>query len=151
MLDGSLFDLPTPNHQVVLVVNTASQCGFAKQFQALQKLYDQYHHQGFTVLGVSSQSFGKQEFDLDCQVEVFVKQQTPSMTFPITQLTAVRGENSHPFYAWIASQVPWLGRPRWNFYKYLIGRNFQLLNWFWPITDPLSKKVIHAIQRALQE
>ena len=69
LLDGSLFDLSVDDAQVILVVNTASQCGFAKQFSALQNLHDRYHARGFTVLAVSSQSFGKQELEDVCEIE----------------------------------------------------------------------------------
>jgi glutathione peroxidase len=150
-LDGSTFNLCGTQSQVVLVVNTASQCGFAKQFNALQTLHDRYHAKGFTVLGVSSQSFGKQEFESSCDIETAIKNKCAAITFPITQLTAVRGKNAHPFYVWAATQVSMLGRPKWNFHKYLIGKNNRLITWFASITDPLSTTVVEAIETALNE
>jgi len=149
LLDGAIVDLSHLASKVILVVNTASQCGFAKQFGKLQALHDRYHVDGFTVLGVSSQSFGKQEFQDGCDIVAAIKNYG-IITFPITQLTAVRGKNIHPFYAWAASHVSILGRPKWNFHKYLIGRQNQFLTWFSSVTDPLSSKVIEAVESALK-
>ncbi|TSJ80628.1 MAG: glutathione peroxidase [Candidatus Cardinium sp.] len=147
LLDGTPFHIC--NGQVVLVVNTASRCGFARQFDALQKLHDRYHADGFTVLGVSSQSFGKQEFDKAYDIAAAIKNKCSTVTFPITELTAVRGKAIHPFYAWAAAQVSLLGRPKWNFHKYLIGKNGACITWFSSATDPLAPKVIEAVEAAL--
>lgn len=149
LLDGTTFHLCSDVPQVVLVVNTASRCGFARQFEALQKLHDRYHDHGFTVLGVSSQSFGKQEFDNACDIVDAIKNKCSAVTFPITQLTAVRGKAIHPFYAWAATQVSLLGRPKWNFHKYLIGKDGECITWFSSATDPLAPKVIEAVEAAL--
>ncbi|WP_419241085.1 glutathione peroxidase [Cardinium endosymbiont of Nabis limbatus] len=149
LLDGTTFHLCNGVPQVVLVVNTASRCGFARQFEALQKLHDRYHAKGFTVLGVSSQSFGKQESDLPADIAAAVQNKCSVVSFPITQLTAVRGKAIHPFYAWAATQVSLLGRPKWNFHKYLIGKDGQLITWFSSTTDPLAPKVIEAVEAAL--
>ena len=149
LLDGTTFHLCNGVPQVVLVVNTASRCGFARQFDALQKLHDRYHARGFTVLGVSSQSFGKQEFEKACDIEAAIKNKCGGVTFPITQLTAVRGKAIHPFYAWAATQVSLLGRPKWNFHKYLIGKDGVCITWFSSATDPLASKVIEAVEAAL--
>ncbi|CCM10508.1 Glutathione peroxidase [Cardinium endosymbiont cEper1 of Encarsia pergandiella] len=147
LLDGTTFHLCSG--QVVLVVNTASRCGFARQFDALQRLHDRYHMHGFTVLGVSSQSFGKQEFEKPCDIATAIQNKSSGLTFPITQLTAVRGKSIHPFYAWAATQVSWCGRPKWNFHKYLIGKEGQCITWFASATDPLAPKVIETVEAAL--
>ncbi|TDG95113.1 glutathione peroxidase [Cardinium endosymbiont of Culicoides punctatus] len=149
LLDNTIFRLPSADPQVILVVNTASQCGFAKQFSSLQQLYDRYHARGFTVLGVSSQSFRKQEFEEACDIRNGIQRKGGEINFPITQLTAVRGATIHPFYAWAATQVSTLGRPKWNFHKYLLGKTGKLVTWFSSITDPLSPKVIEAIEAEL--
>lgn len=149
LLDGTTFHLGSGVSPVVLVVNTASRCGFARQFDALQTLHDRYHANGFTVLGVSSQSFGKQEFDQACDIVAAIKNKCSAVTFPITQLTAVRGKSMHPFYAWAATQVSLCGRPKWNFHKYLIGKDGQCVTWFASATDPLAPKVIEAVEAAL--
>lgn len=147
LLDGTTFHFYSG--QVVFVVNTASRCGFARQFDALQKLHDRYHSSGFTVLGVSSQSFRKQEFDQPCDIAAAIKNKCSTVTFPITQLTAVRGKSIHPFYEWAANQVSWCGRPKWNFHKYLIGKDSQFITWFSSATDPLAPKVVEAVEAAL--
>lgn len=149
LLDGSIFHLCSGIQQVVLVVNTASRCGFARQFDALQRLHDRYHVDGFTVLGVSSQSFGKQEFEKPCDIASAIQNKWSTLTFPITQLTAVCGKSIHPFYAWAATQVSWYGRPKWNFHKYLIGKQGQCIAWFAFATDPLAPKIIEAVEAAL--
>ncbi|MBX9890286.1 MAG: hypothetical protein K2X94_03385 [Amoebophilaceae bacterium] len=147
LLDGTTFYLA--DFQLVLVVNTASQCGFAKQLSRLQALHERYQGRGFTVLGVASQSFGKQEFQAACDIESAIKKRA-AITFPMTQLTAVIGEAIHPFYAWAAGQVSLLGRPKWNFHKYLVSNNpMTLIDWFSSVTDPLGGKVIGAIEAAL--
>ncbi|HLP34569.1 MAG TPA: hypothetical protein VK133_01075 [Amoebophilaceae bacterium] len=146
-LNGSTFELD--GSQVVLVVNTASQCGLAKQLPALQTLHERYHSQGFTVLGVSSQSFRKQEFEEICAIEAALQKKGGNITFPVTQLEAVRGRDIHPFYAWAAAQVSFLGRPKWNFHKYLVGRGNNLINWFASTTDPLHPNILEAIENAL--
>ncbi|WP_243018759.1 MULTISPECIES: glutathione peroxidase [Candidatus Cardinium] len=149
LLDGTTFFLGSAFAKVVLVVNTASRCGFARQFDALQRLHDRYQASGFTVLGVSSQSFGKQESDEPCDIAAAIKAKCSNITFPITQLTSVRGKAIHPFYAWAATQVSLLGRPKWNFHKYLIGKDSELITWFASSTDPLAPKVIEAVEAAL--
>ncbi|CAH2559887.1 glutathione peroxidase [Cardinium endosymbiont of Oedothorax gibbosus] len=149
LLDGTTFHLCSGVPQVVLVVNTASRCGFSRQFDTLQKLHDRYYVHGFTVLGVSSQSFRKQEFDRPCDIAAAIKKKCSAVTFPITQLTAVRGKAIHPFYAWAATQVLLWGRPKWNFHKYLIGKDGGCITWFSSATDPLAPKVIAAIEAAL--
>ena len=146
LLDGTTFHLA--DFPLVLVVNTASQCGFANQLSGLQVLHERYQARGFTVLGVASQSFGKQEFQAACDIESAIRKEA-AITFPMTQLTAVRGKEIHPFYAWAAGQVSLLGRPKWNFHKYLVGNPMTLINWFSSVTDPLSGKVIDDIEAAL--
>ncbi|WP_339044670.1 glutathione peroxidase [Cardinium endosymbiont of Tipula unca] len=150
LLDNSTFHLPSTENQVILVVNTASKCGFAKQFSSLQKLYDRYHASGFTVLGVSSQSFGKQEFETACDIKTGINNKVGEINFPITELVAVRGTNIHPFYAWAATQVSLLGRPKWNFHKYLLDKTGRFVTWFASVTDPLSPKVIEAVEAELR-
>lgn len=147
-LDGSTFVLD--GSQVVLVVNTASQCGFAKQLPALEELHTRYRGQGFSVLGASSQSFRKQEFEAPCAIEAALREKGGPLTFPVTQLVAVRGKDIDPFYAWAAARVPWLGRPKWNFHKYLVGKGNAWVNWFSSATDPWSPKVVEAIEAALR-
>lgn len=149
LLDGTTFHLGGDCGQVVLVVNTASRCGFAGQFDALQELHERYCANGFSVLGVSSQSFRKQEFDTPCQIATAIRNKWNRVNFPITELTEVRGKAIHPFYAWAAKEVSLLGRPKWNFHKYLIGKEGKLITWFSSATNPLSKKVIEAVEAAL--
>lgn len=150
LLDGSIFHLPSTEPQAILVVNTASKCGFSKQFSSLQKLHDCYHASGFTVLGVSSQSFQKQEFDAACDIKTGIQSKFDEINFPITTLTEVRGANIHPFYAWAATQVSILGRPKWNFHKYLLNKKGQFVTWFSSVTDPLSQKIIEAVETELK-
>ena len=130
-------------------MNTASQCGFTKQYGPLQALYDQYKDDGFVVIAVPSNDFGGQEPNTDQEISKFVKDKF-SVGFPITSKTKVRGANAAAFYKWAARQTGMIGRPRWNFHKYLIGPDGNLVDWFTPMTSPGSKKLSSAIEKSLR-
>lgn len=137
--------------QPVLIVNTASECGFTKQYEGLQELYDQFKDQGLVVLGVPSNNFGAQEPGSNEDIKEFCKKRF-KVTFPLTQKTDVKGENAHPFYQWAGTQGKGgllFTKPRWNFHKYIIGKNGQLLESFGSMTDPLSDKMIRAVEQSL--
>ena len=132
----------------VLVVNTASQCGFTPQYAGLESLYRKYAAQGFTVLGFPCNQFGRQEpgdaasIREGCLVNYGV-------TFPMFEKVDVNGPRAHPLFAWLTSQRPgvWGGRVKWNFTKFLIGRDGTALRRFAPITRP--EKLERAIESAL--
>lgn len=147
-IDEHLLPLSRFAGMVVLVVNTASQCGFTAQYADLQKLYETYRERGLVVLGVPSDDFGGQEPGDDAAIRRFCADQF-GVTFPMAGKTSVRGEQAHPFYLWADSQVTALGRPRWNFHKFLIGPDGRLVDWFASMTNPLDPKVIAGIEAIL--
>ena len=136
--------------RVLLIVNTASHCGFTKQYTALEALYQTYKDAGLTVIGVPSRDFGAQEFESACDIQAFLRDKYP-VTFPMTALTTVKGDTAHPFYHWASEHAGVLGTPKWNFHKYLISRSGQFVDWFSSLTAPDADKLVHAIQQQLND
>ena len=135
--DGTDVDLASYDGQVVLVVNTASQCGYAGQMSGLQELHDDYADRGFAVLGFPSNQF-KQEPLSDEEMPTVCER--TGVSFPVFAKVAVNGKEAHPLYAWLRSQKKGLlgGRVNWNFTKFLIGRDGQVISRFAPTTDPTA-------------
>ena len=136
--------------KVVLVVNTASHCGFTKQYDGLQKLYDTYKDQGFVILGVPSNDFGEQEPGNSEEIATFCKKNF-GVTFPMASKQVVSGDEAHPFYKWATKTFGFGTSPKWNFHKYLIGRDGQLVDYFNSTTSPDASRVTEAIEKALKE
>lgn len=134
--------------QVVLVVNVASGCGFTPQVPQLEALYQRYQAEGFTVLGVPSADFGKQEMACDLERQKFYRE-TQSVSYPLLPLSTVKGKDAIPLFQWLREQGSFLSKPRWNFYKYLIDRDGELVAWFTSKTTPESPKLITAIEKCL--
>ncbi len=134
--------------KVVLVVNTASFCGFTKQYQGLQDLWTRYRDRGLVVLGVPSNDFGAQEPGSEAEIKTFCEASF-GVDFPMLSKQTVSGRNAHPFYRWAADQTGSVGTPKWNFHKLLVGRDGRLVDWFSTITDPGSEKLVRAIEGAL--
>ena len=147
-MNGDILDMADFAGKTVLVVNTASRCGFTKQYAGLQKLYEDYQSRGLVILGVPSNDFGKQEPGTDSEIGQFCESSF-GVTFPLTIKTKVTGEAAHPFYAWAARQVSALGRPRWNFNKYLISPQGELADWVSSMTGPEDTKLRAAVERWL--
>jgi glutathione peroxidase len=133
---------------VVLVVNTASRCGFTPQYQGLQQIYNDYHARGFEVLGVPSANFRNQELASAQEIQQFCTLNYGA-TFPMTGRTDVIGEQRHPFYRWAEAQIGESAVPRWNFHKILIGRDGRVIAAFATNVDPASPEVRNAITAAL--
>jgi glutathione peroxidase len=136
--------------KVVLVVNTASECSFAPQFEGLQILWERYRERGLVVLGVPSNDFGGQEPGSASEIKTYCRV-SYGVDFPLTSKTRVKGADAHPFYVWARDQLGFLAKPRWNFHKYLLARDGRLDDWFSTMTEPTSARVIRAIKRLLDE
>jgi len=147
-IDGGDLPLGDFEGQVLLVVNTASRCGFTSQYDGLQDLYETYKDKGLVVLGVPSNDFGGQEPGEAEEIKEFCEVNF-NITFPMADKTKVKGEMAHPFYRWAADQVGVIAKPRWNFHKYLIGRDGRLIDWFSSPTHPSSGKMRRAVEAAL--
>ncbi len=142
--------LPTAEYRgkVVLVVNTASLCGFTDQYTGLEALWGRYKDKGFVLLGVPSNDFGGQEPGTKAEIKSFCES-TFDVTFPLADKQVVTGERAHPLYKWIAAQAGPLGAPKWNFHKYLVGRDGNLIDWYSAMTGPGATAIDDAIRKAL--
>lgn len=134
--------------KVVLVVNTASKCGLTYQYEGLEKLHQEYHDQNFVVLGFPSNDFFGQEPGTEEQVQDFCKL-TYGVEFPMFEKTIVKGDEAHAFYQGLKEVSGTY--PRWNFHKFLIGRDGKLIDDFGPRTKPYSTKLITRLSEALEE
>lgn len=134
--------------KVLLVVNTASKCGFTPQYNDLQKLYDMYKDRGLVVLGVPANNFGQQEPGSNADITEFCETNF-NITFPMTAKESVTGADAHPFYKWAEQYAGKLGKPRWNFHKYLIAPDGRFVDWFSSPTSPVSDKVKNKIEALL--
>ncbi len=134
--------------KAILLVNTASQCGFTSQYEGLQTLYNAYKDRGLMVIAVPSNDFGGQE-PLDNEEIKHFCETNYHVTFPIMQKVSVTGENAHPFYAKLNETLPFSSTPKWNFHKYLIDTDGQLVDWFSSVTSPTSERVIKAVEKVL--
>jgi glutathione peroxidase len=132
--------------KVVLVVNTASKCGNTPQYDGLEKLYSEYGEEGLVVLGFPSNDFMGQEPGTEEQIEEFCRL-TYGVQFPMFEKTTVRKDDAHPFFAALAAESGTY--PTWNFHKFLIGRDGQLIGEFSPRTQPDDSKLVAAIETAL--
>ena len=136
--------------KTLVVVNTASLCGFTYQYDGLQKLYDDYKDQGLVVLGVPSNDFGNQESGTNSEVKEFCES-TFRITFPLTEKNIVKGKDAHPFFKWSKKELGFIGGvPRWNFHKIIIGKDGNAIAGYTALTRPSSKKFISEIEKALQ-
>lgn len=140
-LDGKPFNLCDYQDKPILVVNTASKCGFTPQFEALENLYQQYQSQGLLVLGFPSNDF-KQELGEDKKIGDFCKM-TYGVQFPMMSKSSVRGSKANPFYKQLIDKTG--TSPKWNFYKYVIAPNAEKVTVFSSITKPDSDKIMQEI------
>jgi glutathione peroxidase len=134
--------------RAVLVVNTASRCGFTSQYNGLQSLWTKYKDRGLVVLGVPSNDFGGQEPGTEKEIQSFCTVNF-DIDFPMTEKQVVSGKSAHPFYIWAAQELGTLSKPRWNFFKILIDGKGNAVDWFASNTAPTSSKLTAAIERVL--
>ncbi|MAI97700.1 MAG: glutathione peroxidase [Rhodobacteraceae bacterium] len=145
-IDGGLINLGDFGDQAVLVTNTASNCGFTRQYDELQKLHEEFSTFGLVVLAIPSEDFF-QEFSNNDKVKEFCEVNF-SLTIPMTTITKVKGTNAHPFYRWLASEHNF--RPAWNFNKVLFNKEGEFVDSFGAFTSPNSRKVRSKILELLQ-
>ncbi len=144
-IDGKPMPLSDFKGRVLLIVNTASFCGFTKQYEALQALNARYEAQGFNVIGVPSNDFGGQEPKAEGEIKEFCEGMF-GVTFPLADKNVVSGADAHPFYAWAREELGWLNAPKWNFHKYLVGRDGRLVTSFFSATAPDAARLIAAVE-----
>ncbi len=152
-LDGKATDLAGYRGKVVLIVNTASYCGNTPQYSGLQKLYEKYSDKGFVVLGFPANEFGKQEPGTDAEIAEFCTKNYP-VTFPMFSKIVVKGEQQHPLYKSLtdkATNPKFAGPVTWNFEKFLIGRDGQVIGRFKPGMKPEAKEIVAAIESEVEK
>jgi glutathione peroxidase len=147
-IDGEPLPLTAFEGKALLVVNTASFCGFTPQYDALQELWERYRERGLVVLGVPSNDFGGQEPGTESEIKQFCEVNF-SIDFPLTTKEHVNGDAAHPFYKWAGRELGEAALPRWNFHKYLVSPDGRLVAWFATATSPTSEKVLEAVEANL--
>ncbi len=147
-IDGEPLPLASFKGKAVLVVNTASACGLTPQYEALEALYRQYRESGLVVLGVPANDFGKQEPGTEAEIKTFCTTKF-AVDFPLASKETVIGEHAHPFYRWVVSELGEDAAPKWNFHKYLIGKDGGVAGVFGSRTVPDAPEVVAAIEAAL--
>jgi glutathione peroxidase len=133
----------------LLIVNTASLCGYTPQYAGLQELWTEFHDRGLMIIGVPSNDFGGQEPGGATEIAETTHRQY-GVTFPIAAKAVVRGPTAHPFYKWAAQERP-KDVPRWNFHKYLVGRDGHIAEVFPETVEPSDTRIRTAIARTLAE
>jgi glutathione peroxidase len=136
--------------KVILVVNTASKCGFTSQYEDLEKIHKDFKDRGLVVIGVPSNDFGGQEPENNEEIAKFC-QLNYAVTFVMTKKEKVSGAGAHPFYVWAKKILHFGTAPKWNFHKYLINRKGNLVDYFHSTTSPKSSRLISAIEKALAD
>lgn len=148
--DGSKVKLSEFKNKVLLIVNTASKCGFTSQYGDLEKLHQKYKDLGLIVIGVPSNDFGGQEPLNNNEIQSFCKYNY-GVSFLVTQKEVVSGKNAHPFYLFAKEKLGVISAPKWNFHKYLINKNGEIIDYFISSTNPLSDKITSKIETELKK
>jgi glutathione peroxidase len=146
-IDGGVLNLNEFRGSPILIVNTASRCGFTNQYEGLQKLHDKYSEQGLVVISVPSNDFN-QELRTDAAVQDFCEINY-NISLPMTTITSVKGGKAHPFFQWMKKEYGFI--PRWNFYKILLDTEGNLVETYTSITKPTSSKITSKVEKLLQK
>ena len=146
-ITGDIIDLNDFKGKPVLLVNTASYCGFTKQYDDMQELWERYKDKGLIVLGIPSNSFN-QEKKVNSEVKKFCEVNF-NINFPLTEITDVKGDNAHEIYKWAKENFGKSAIPKWNFYKILINKEGKIEDTYASLTNPTSKKIINKVESLL--
>jgi glutathione peroxidase len=147
-INGEELNLSIFKDKTILLVNVASKCGFTKQYDDLQKLYDDYKEKGLVVIGIPSNQFGGQEPGSEVEIKNFCETNF-NINFPMTSKYEVKGDNAHPIYIWAKETYGKSTVPKWNFHKILINKNGKVEDTFVSFTGPLSNKIIKKLEKIL--
>ena len=146
-INGEIINFKEYENKVILLVNTASYCGFTKQYDDLQKLWDQFKSKGLIVLGIPSNSFN-QEKKNNSEIKKFCEMNF-NINFPLSTLTDVKGDGAHEIYKWAKKNFGKSAVPKWNFHKILINKDGKIEETYASFTKPTSKKIINKIEQLL--
>ena len=147
-ISGEEIDFQKYRNKVILLVNTASYCGFTPQYDNLQKLWDKYKNDGLVVLGIPSNSFN-QEKKANEDVKKFCEVNF-NINFPLSAITEVKGDNAHEIFKWAESNYGKSAIPKWNFYKILINKEGKIEDTYSSFTNPTSNKIVSKIEELLK-
>ena len=147
-ISGDELNLSKLKGKTILLVNVASNCGFTKQYDDLQKLYDKFKNKGLIIVGVPTNQFGGQEPGTEAEIKNFCETNF-NITFPMTSKYDVKGINAHPIYIWAKDTFGKSTVPKWNFHKILINKNGKIEDTFASFTGPMSKKIINKLDQIL--
>jgi glutathione peroxidase len=147
-LQGKPYPLKDLAGRPLVVVNTASKCGFTPQYKGLEALWRDHKAAGLVVIGVPSNDFGAQEPGNAEEIASFCELNY-GVDFPMMAKVHVKGADAHPFFKWAAKQGGFLAAPKWNFFKYLVGKDGELAEWFSSVTGPNSGKFKAAVGKIL--
>ena len=134
--------------KVLLIVNTATGCGFTPQYKDLESMYAEHHEDGLEIIDIPCNQFAGQEPGTESEIKAFCETRF-SVDFPLTGKTDVKGDSAHPFYKWAKDVLGEAAEPVWNFHKILVGKDGKLIAAFGPRTEPLDDTIVGAIKAAL--
>ena len=146
-INGDIINFKEYKDKTVLLVNTASFCGFTKQYTDLQNLWEKFQADGLIVLGIPSNSFNQEKPD-DNEVKKFCEVNF-NITFPMSTITNVKGDDAHEIFKWAKKNYGSSAIPKWNFHKILINKDGKIQKTFNSFTNPMSKKIISEIEKIL--
>ena len=147
-IDAQPVSLNNFRGKVLLLVNTASRCGYTPQYEQLQQLYEQYRMEGLEILAFPSNDFGGQELETNEEIATFCYTRY-AVDFPLFAKTKIRGNNKHPLYRYLTEESPYPGDVRWNFEKYLVDRKGTVIARYYSSVLPLSDEIVSDIEHAL--
>ena len=147
-IDGTKINLGIYKDKVILLINVASNCGFTKQYEDLQNLWEKYKGKGLIVLGIPSNSFGQEKAN-NLEIKNFCEVNF-NISFPMTSIYDVKGDNAHDIYKWAKKNHGKSAIPKWNFYKILINKEGKIEDTFSSLTKPTSNKIVSKIKKLLQ-
>lgn len=149
-IDGKSQSLSTYKGKVLLIVNTASECGYTPQYETLERLYETYKDKGFMILAFPANNFGSQEPGTNSEIKSFCSTKYHT-TFDLFSKISVKGDDQHPLYKYITQDSPFKGDIKWNFQKYLVDRSGKIVSRFMSAVDPMSKDVTENVEKLLAE
>jgi len=147
-INGEKLNFSNFKGKTLLLVNVASYCGFTKQYEDLQNLYDNFKERGLIVIGIPSNQFGGQEPGTESEIKDFCETNF-GITFPMTSKYDVKGDNAHQIYLWAKESYGKSTVPKWNFHKILINKNGKVEDTFASFTNPMSKKILKKLEQIL--
>ena len=147
-ITGEIINFNNYKGKTVLLVNVASNCGFTKQYNDLQNLWEKYKERDLVVLGIPSNQFGGQEPGSNAEIKEFCETNF-NINFPMSSKYDVKGENAHEIYKWAKNAFGKAAIPKWNFHKILINKNGKIHDTYASFTNPMSKKIINELEKIL--